>query len=259
MKKIILFIAGAMAMLTAWGAPKIDKHVGEIAGGYNFWLVTPEDTVEAKPLIIFLHGASLKGNDLNKVKRYGTLDAVLKGREIDAYVVAPQVPSGSWEPAKIKQVLDYVVENNNVDENRIYVTGMSLGGYGTLDFAAAYPDVVAAAAAFCGGATRKDLSGLNEVPLWIVHGTADTAVPIDRSDKVAGAIKEVDKKAPRLSYDRVPGMNHSRPARIFYLPDLYEWLFAHRLDDEGRPMQKQPVKINDSTLGRAYQGINFKK
>lgn len=272
MKKTLLFLTLIMGSLAVRAqeapqeaapvqkGPKIEQHISEIADGYDFWLVEPADTKGKKPLVIFLHGASLKGTNLDKVKRYGTLDAVIKGREIDAYVVAPQVPSGSWKPEKIKEVLDYVILTNpNVDTDRIYVTGMSLGGYGTLDFAATYPDVVAAAAAFCGGSTKKDMSGLNEVPLWIVHGTADRDVAVEKSDKVVSAIKETDSKAPRLVYDRVPGMNHSRPARIFYLPELYEWLFSHSLKDEGRPLQKQPVKISDSVLNDAYKGINFRK
>lgn len=250
-------VAGIEAPASGTKQHKIEKHIGDVPGAYNFWLVEPLDTTAAKPVVIFLHGSSLRGSDLDRVRRYGTVDAVMRGRNLDAYVIAPQISgSGGWQPSKVKQILDYVIKHHKVDEDRIYVTGMSLGGYGTIDFAATYPDVVAAAAAFCGGGSVKNLSRLNEVPLWIVHGTADRAVTVEQSDKVVAAIKEVDKKAPRLYYDRVPGMNHSRPARIFYLPDLYEWLFMHRLSDPGRPMHKQPVKMTDEVIGRAYQGIN---
>lgn len=252
---LFFFLLGAVASFARHHI--IEKHYGDVPGGYNFWLAEPLDTANPKPVVIFLHGASLKGSNLDKVKRYGTIDAVIKGREIDAYVLAPQVSGGSWKPEKIKEVLDYVIEHKKVDTNRIYVVGMSLGGYGTIDFAATYPDIVAAAAGICGGASVKDLSGLNDVPLWIVHGTADSAVPISQSDKVAEAIRKVDPKAPRLVYDRVYGMNHSRPARMFYMPELYDWLFKHSLEDEGRPVHK-PVKIDDKVLQSAYQGIKFK-
>lgn len=81
-----------------------------IPGGYNFWVYTPLDyyyTLENTPVIIFLHGQSLCGNDLNKVRRYGPLDAIVKGRQIDALVIVPQNPGGSWNPYKINQVLEW--------------------------------------------------------------------------------------------------------------------------------------------------------
>lgn len=237
----------------------IEKHVDEVPDGYNFWLAVPEDTSEPMPVIIFLHGSSLRGTDLERVKRYGTLDAVIKGRDIPAYVIAPQIPGrGGWEPSRVKNVLEYVKMNQNIDDNRVYVVGMSLGGYGTIDYAATYPDEVAAAVGMCGGATVKDLSGLNEVPLWIIHGTADSAVPVSQSDKVVEAIRNVDPETPRLTYDRVPGMNHSRPARVFYLPELYEWLFMHSLDQPERPLSS-PVRIEESLLKQAYQGLSFRR
>lgn len=258
MKKILFAFALIFSALTAFAqSPKIEKHVGDVEDGYNFWLVEPEDVSGPKPIVIFLHGKSLCGTDMNKVKKYGSLDAAIKGREIDAYVIAPQNPGGMWKPEKVMNVLDYVRENYEVDNDRIYVVGMSLGGYGTIDFVATYPDQVAAAVAMCGGATKKDLSGLNEVPMWIIHGTADTSVAISKSDKVASAIKEVDKDAPRLVYDRVAGMNHSKPARIFYIPELYEWLFLHSLSDEGRPVH-DAIKIDNSVLDRAYKGLNLR-
>lgn len=81
-----------------------------IPGGYNFWVYTPLDyyyTLENTPVIIFLHGQSLCGNDLNKVRQYGPLDAIVKGRQIDALVIVPQNPDGSWNPYKINQVLEW--------------------------------------------------------------------------------------------------------------------------------------------------------
>lgn len=213
---------------------------------------------DAKPLIVFLHGASLSGNDLNKVKRYGTIYAVEHGRDLDAYVVAPQVSSGGWRPAKVMEVVDYVVAHHNVDTSRIYVLGMSLGGYGTLDFAATYPDRIAAAIAMCGGATVKNLDGLAQMPLWIIHGTGDSAVSVSQSDKVVSAVKDAQTDGVnRLSYDRVPGMNHGKPARLFCNQEIYDWLLSHSLDDEGRPMTDTPSV--SAMFGSSYKGIKHSK
>ena len=208
-----------------------------------------------KPLVIFLHGRSLCGNDLNKVLRYGTVDALKKGREIDAYVIAPQNPGTFWKPDNIMNVADWVIDRYPIDTNRIYVLGMSLGGYGTIDLTAAYPHRIAAAMALCGGGSRKDLSGLNEVPLWIIHGTADAAVSVNESRKVVDKMKEAGK-TPLLRYDEWKGVNHGALARLFYLEQTYEWLFMHTLDN--RNVDKS-ISIDHSDTKNAYKDLRRKK
>lgn len=254
---LLLAILAVIAAIPA-SASKLEAKRNVVSNGYNFWLFQPDSsTIEnPKPLVVFLHGASLCGNNLDKVRRYGTIDAIERGRDIDAFVIAPQNPGGSWDPAKVMNVVDYVMETHHVDSSRVYVIGMSLGGYGTLDFAATYPDRIAAAMAFCGGATVADLSGLNELPLWIVHGTADRAVAVGQSDRVVGAMKESDSETPRLIYDRVPGMNHGQPARFFYMKETYDWLFSHSLLDENRPATES-FDIVGSTAN-AYKDLNYK-
>lgn len=232
---------------------------GKIKDGYDFWLYEPKgwdvDTIQ-KPLVLFLHGASLCGRNLDRVRRYGTLDALDRGRMIDAFVLAPQNPGGAWKPSKIMDVVNWVSDNFQVDTNRIYVLGMSLGGYGTIDFAATYPDKIAAAMAICGGGTVKNYEPLNSIPLWILHGTADKAVPISHSDKVVEAMNK-NGEASRLIYTRLKGLNHGRPARIFYLKETYEWLFLHSLLDEGRPVNKD-YQITPERLRTAYSDLGRK-
>ena len=255
MKKIVLSLLFALLFLPV-SAQKLTAHRGTVANGYNFWLYNPDSDLdsefEPKSVVIFLHGASLCGNDLNKVKRYGTIDAISKGRELDAYVIAPQNPGGSWSPDKVMNILDWVSDNHNIDYDRVYVMGMSLGGYGTIDLAATYPDRIAAAIAMCGGGSVKDLSGLNDVPLWIIHGTADRAVSIGQSDKVVSQMKAADNETPRLVYNRIPGMNHSQPARMFYLQESYDWLFSHTLKDKTRPI-KETFTLD--LMGSAYKDL----
>jgi predicted peptidase len=90
---------------------------------YPFWINVPTNSREneKQPVLIFLHGKSLSGTDLNRVRRYGVLRAMDKGRIIPAIVVAPQLAKGSWNPDKVLEVLEYVKKNYNVDESRIYV------------------------------------------------------------------------------------------------------------------------------------------
>lgn len=227
-----------------------------IQGGYDFWVYTPEDyyySREMTPCIIFLHGASLCGRNLERVRRYGPLHAIVKGRDIPALVIVPQNPGGAWKPEKINEVLEWTKENYPMDTTRIYVVGMSLGGYGTLDFAGTYPEKIAAAMALCGGATLCDVSGLGELPLWIIHGTADRAVSVKESQKVVEQLQQ-KQLTSRLRFDWMKGASHGALARIFYMKKTYEWLFSHSLSDPDRPVNKKTA-INKEDLSNAYQDL----
>lgn len=227
-----------------------------IPDGYDFWIYTPQDyyySLENTPVIIFLHGQSLCGRNLERVRRYGPLDAIVKGRQIEALVIVPQNPGGAWNPDKINDVLEWTKKHYAMDSTRVYVIGMSLGGYGTLDFAGTYPDKVAAAMALCGGCSLKDVSGLGKVPLWIMHGTADRAVPISQSKTVVGQLQKTSNDK-RLRYDWLKGASHGALARILYMTKTYEWLFAHSLLDKDRPVNTD-VDIEKNDLSKAYNDM----
>ena len=228
MKKQLIFCL--LCLLPMFASAQLIACRDSIQDGYNFWLYVPEDyndTVADKPVVMFLHGKSLCGKNLSNVLRYGSIDALKRGREIDAFVVAPQTQN-TWKPDKVWEVYDWVKTKYNVDTCRLYVLGMSLGGYGTINFAATYPDKVAAAMALCGGASIDSLCGLTEVPLWIIHGTADKDVPIKYSEKVVNTMIQCGDTS-RLIFDRLPREGHSHLARAFYLESTYEWLFKHDL------------------------------
>ncbi|MDE6555912.1 MAG: prolyl oligopeptidase family serine peptidase [Duncaniella sp.] len=260
MKRFLLILL-ALFTTAALSAQHLKAMRGVVPGSYDFWLYTPDPSAaeefEPKPVVIFLHGASLCGRDLDRVKRYGTIDAIEMGRRLDAYVIAPQNPGGSWNPDKVMALLDYVSDEHNIDYDRVYVIGMSLGGYGTIDVTARYPDRVAAAIAMCGGGSVSDLKPLSEVPLWLIHGTADRAVSISQSDRVASVIRSVDPQSPRLTYDRVAGWNHGSPARLFYHRDIYDWLFSHTLKDPSRSISPT-FTLDNTVLSNAYDGLTFK-
>jgi len=199
---------------------------------YPFLLHLPADSIlkSKPPVLIFLHGRSLSGNNLDMVKRYGVIHEIEKGRKIPAIVVAPQVQAGkSWEPEKVLSVLQFVQKTFNTDSNRVYVTGMSLGGYGTLGFAGAYPEIVTAAVALCGGGNTKDGCDLAQVPLWIQHGTNDYAVPISESEKIVKAIKNCNG-GENLKYTVHNGASHGALERAFRTDELYNWLFQFTKD-----------------------------
>lgn len=258
MKRLLAAVVLCLACIAAQAQNgQLAQMRGSVADSYNFWLYAPREYVAEHrrvPVIIFLHGASLCGNNMQRVRRYGLLHAIEKGRYYPAMVIAPQNPGGAWSPKKIAKILDWVERHHDVDTTRVYVIGMSLGGYGTLDFAGTYPDRVAAAMALCGGSTLKDFDGLGRIPLWILHGTADRAVPVTQSKNVVKAIED-SGHAALLRYDWLPGASHGDLARILYLKQTYDWLFSHSLSDRPRETDRN-IGISLSDLKNAYSDLS---
>ena len=257
MKRLTTLLLCFLTLHVAFGQ-ELEAYHNTVEGGYNFWVYTPPEKVmqqnKLQPLVIFLHGHSLCGKNLDKVRRYGPLHAIQMGREINAIVLAPQNSGGAWKPEKIFKDLEFVKNNYPIDTNRIYVFGMSLGGYGTIDFVSAYPDHIAAAIAMCGGGNPKSYCGLNEVPLWIMHGTADRDVPVSQSQKVISQMERCGD-TPRLLFTKLPGVTHGGLAKAFYISMPYEWLLSHRLDTPDRPVTKG-YEITPSYLKNAYSDLH---
>ncbi|WNM19772.1 carboxylesterase family protein [Flavobacterium capsici] len=191
---------------------------------YPFWINVPEKE-EAQPLLIFLHGKSLSGTDINRVRRYGVLYAMDRGKTIPAIVVAPQLASGSWNPDKVLEVLEYVKANYKVDTKRIYVCGMSLGGYGTMHFAGKYPEKITAAVEICGGGNTADGCRLATIPTWLIHGDKDFIVKMSESEKVYDAIKACNPDAD-TQFTVIKDGNHGNVERQFHQDAIYDWLFS---------------------------------
>ena len=237
---------------------RISAHYNVAPNSYNFLLYLPpnyNETKEKTPVVINLHGVGLCGTDLNKTKRYGCINALEMGKTIDAIVVSPQCPRGSfWKPEKIHNSLEWIKKHYALDANRVYVIGMSLGGYGTMDYANAYPGEVAAAMPLCGGSTFKPerQKELSKVPLWIIHGTADRAIPVSASQKVVANIKSAPNGGELLRYDWLPGASHGALARCMYIKEAYDWLFSHSLADSPRKVNRE-ISITNETLKNAYK------
>lgn len=260
MKKIITIII--VAIVTAFAADaqigKIASMAGKVKNGYDFWLYAPQcyfDSTETKvPVIIYLHGRGMCGRGLRAPGKYYTIEAIEMGRQIDAMVIAAQNPGGAWNPERLNNVLDWVIENYRVDPDRVYVIGMSLGGYGTMDFVGTYPEKVAAAIALCGGTTLKDMQGMGQFPFWILHGTADRAINISESKKVVEALHAAGNDK-LLRYDWLPGANHGRLARICYLKQAYDWLLSHSRSDDPQTVNRDIV-IDLDVISRTYKDLH---
>ena len=251
--KILVLLILCVCGLEQLSAQHLYPFRNRVEDAYNFWLYTPPSYSDssAKPLVVFLHGSSLCGKNLDRVRRYGPLNAIEMGLDINALVLAPQNSGGAWKPSKVWRIVDWLTDRYPIDTNRIYVLGMSLGGYGTIDLTAAYPQKIAAAMALCGGGNTKDFCPLNKVPLWILQGTADRAVGISQSQRVVDAINRCNSgnDTSRLIWTRLQGLNHGQLVYAFYLDETYQWLFSHSLSDKGRHVNRN-VSLSTENINR---------
>lgn len=221
MKKVSLFVLFLVCFINVF-AQKLEQHFNE--SSYPFYLYTPHDSLLSQnpPVMVFLHGKSLSGSNLENLKRYGVIAEIIKGRQFPAIVIAPQTANG-WNPKSIKEVIDKVRAEYHTDSSRLYVVGMSMGGYGTINFTGTYPQMVAGAVAMCGGGDTRLGENLSTVPLWIRHGNADRAVPLSESQKIVNAIKKYTSDNLIFTIDR--GYNHGMMERFLRGNEIYDWLF----------------------------------
>lgn len=201
---------------------KIEKHFKQTS--YPYYLYLPSDSIlnNNPPILVFLHGRSLSGTNLESLKRYGVMSEIIKGRNFPAIVIAPQTANG-WKPQSIKEVIDKVGAQYTTDSTRLYVIGMSMGGYGTINFAGTYPELVTGAVAMCGGGDLHLAEGLSKVPIWIRHGDKDYVTPVSESQKIVNAIRKFSSDNLIFTIDK--GLNHGDMARFFRGTEVYDWLF----------------------------------
>jgi hypothetical protein len=208
----------------------LDQKLG-LAQDYQHVVTLPEnydhDPSTRWPLLLFLHGTLECGNDLSKLQDQGPLGQINRGHSLPFIVVTPQCPAGnSWNPEKLLMLVERMKTSHHVDSNRIYVTGLSMGGFSTFDMAACYPDKIAAAAPLSAGENPDIVDRLKSVPLWIFHGAEDQIVSPQSSREIAERLKAMGSEV-RLSV--YPGVGHEGWDKIYADPALYDWFLSHRL------------------------------
>lgn len=199
--------------------------------GCQYWLFLPEGYGERQqqwPMILFLHGAGERGSDLKKVKKHGSPKIVENRKDFPFIVVSPQCPKDDWWTDKVEvliNLLDDIVARYDVDTERIYLTGLSMGGYGTWDLSCRYPERFAAIAPICGGGSLGRACNLKNVPVWAFHGAKDKVVPVARSAEMVNAVKACGGDAKLTVY---PDTGHDCWTVTYDNKELYDWFLEHR-------------------------------
>ncbi len=229
------FESPAGMLLYRWMKPaKLDSNASTGQGSAKY------------PLVIFLHGAGERGDDnVAQLKHCAVEFTKAERREkYPAFVVFPQCPKNEkwaevdWSQKEVRfpketgkqmtlvlQLVDKIVAEQPIDKQRIYIAGLSMGGYGTWNAVGTRPDFWAAAIPVCGGADVEWASQLSKTPLWVFHGNADTAVPVENSRKIVEKLKAV--KAP-VTYTEYDGVGHDSWTQTFKNDEVHEWLFKQR-------------------------------
>lgn len=178
------------------------------------------------PLVIFLHGSGERGADLKKVAKHGPPKLVEAGRDFPFILLSPQCPTGQWwDVAALDAWLDEVLRKYRVDADRIYLTGLSMGGYGTWGWAQRVPGRFAAIVPVCGGGDPAQGEKLKGLPVWAFHGDQDTAVPVVRTEEMIAAIKAAGGE-PRVTI--YPGVAHDSWTAAYATEEMYAWMLSKR-------------------------------
>ncbi|HEY1084170.1 MAG TPA: dienelactone hydrolase family protein [Prosthecobacter sp.] len=228
----LMALASLPAVSNAELTPQSFEGTVSLKVGYKYLLSLPDgyeaDSSKKWPLLVFLHGAGERGNNLELLKKHGPPKLIAAGKKFEAIVVCPQVPlKNIWNEHGVKALTDEIVRSYRVDTSRLYLTGISMGGFGTWDTALAYPDTYAAIAPICGGAGVGFVMAdrIKDLPCWIFHGDKDPAVSVDFSKKIYDALKKAGSKAKLTLY---PGVAHDSWTQTYDNPEFWDWLFAQK-------------------------------
>ena len=180
------------------------------------------------PLIIFLHGAGERGNNLDLLKKHGIPKIVEQNPDFPFITVSPQCPKDSWWTSELRLLnglVDKITKSYQVDMSRIYLTGLSMGGFGAWSLASMNPDLFAAIVPICGGGEPdRAARALKNMPVWVFHGAKDTVVPAERSEEMVKAVKAI---GGNVKFTLYPDADHDSWTRTYDNPELYEWLLKH--------------------------------
>jgi predicted peptidase len=204
---------------------KITKTVS-----YQYLVALPDGYATSRqrvPLMLFLHGVGERGTDVQRVKVHGPMKEIAMGRKIPAVVVAPQCPDGVWWDADaLTALVDHLERKYRIDRDRIYVTGLSMGGFGTWALAARNPNRFAAIAPVCGGGEAEEARKIVNTPIWATHGDADQTVPLSASQTMVDAARAAGNR--HVEFTIVKGAGHDTWTDFYHNDAFYTWLFAQR-------------------------------
>jgi predicted peptidase len=211
-----------------------------------------EDQAKKWPLMLFLHGAGERGSDIAKVTVHGPPKLVKERSDFPFLLVSPQCPAGqTWSDEALLGLLDEVIQEYRVDKSRVYLTGLSMGGYGTWSLGLRNPDRFAAIAPICGGGDFLPIllpppgkeSFLKRLPVWVFHGGKDDVVPLTESERMVTALKKIGNETVKLTV--YPEAGHDSWTETYNNQELYDWFLQHKIS--AKPSARKGRKSSSRT------------
>lgn len=238
-KRIYLFLFFAIYMcgfIYSQPKPKAD---------YSYLVYLPKDYYEQRknyPLVIYLHGGSHKGTDLNLLKDYGLPYLVEQGNDFDFIIVSPQCPDNKYWSSEnwFEPLYEKVLAKYRVNTDKVYLTGISMGAYGVYTAAMDYPDKFAALVPLCGGCDDSDttrICNLKNIPIWTFHGTEDEVIPITETERIVDILGECKGN---IELTPLEGEGHAIQYLYEKYPQMYKWMLKHSLADR-RPKGQELI------------------
>ena len=229
---ILLLLLSSFALVAQQSAEEFKAKI-KTEVKYQYLLFKASNDYHAKdgkfPLLIFLHGSGERGTDISLVKKHGPPKMVEEQDNFPFYVLSPQCPTGQrWDALGVKALIDKIVKDNPIDKNRIYLTGLSMGGFGTWDLAIKYPDYFAAIAPVCGGGFVHAFQAeqIKHLPIWVFHGALDNVVPVESSVRIVRALEALEADVQFTIY---PKAWHDSWTETYANDELYLWFLGHEL------------------------------
>lgn len=236
-----IFISSVLAedMATKNQEKKVFKGRSVKALQMEYLLFLPQSYSDDKdkrwPLMLFLHGAGERGTNIAKVTVHGPPKIVKEKADFPFILVSPQCPSGQiWSDEALLGLVDELVKKHRVDETRVYLTGLSMGGYGTWSLGIKYPDRFAAIAPICGGGDTLPIllpapgkqAALKQLPVWVFHGAKDSIVPLNESERMVNALKRAGNE--NVKFTIYPEADHDSWTETYLNQELYDWMLQHK-------------------------------
>lgn len=247
---MVLAAIAATALAVAGETPAAAEPEARVFAGEGgelpYRIVAPRVAAGTRvPLVFCMHGSGERGADNGKqVGHFRPLFASAAAAQAPAVWVLPQVPSGQlwatygWgtktetmqpdpSPAMrlARALIDRLLADLPIDPDRIYVVGLSMGGYGAWEFAQRWPELPAAIVPVCGGGDPAVAERLKRLPIWTFHGTRDNVIAYEKSKRTVDALQAIGAQPTFTTYE---GVGHDSWGRAFREPGLLPWLFAQR-------------------------------
>ena len=227
----LLKLLSFASLRAAPAAPQTAEHLAmQVTYEYDFLRYLPEGYAEERekrwPLLLFLHGLGERGKNVELVKKHGLPKLIEEGKTYPFVIISPQCPDDEWwNVLALEALIEKLTEKYRIDRDRIYLTGLSMGGYGVWALAQRHPERYAAVVPICGGGEIRHAAAMRDLPLWAFHGAKDQTVPLKRSQEMIDGIKAAGG-SPRLTI--YPELAHDSWSETYANPEVYTWLLSHQ-------------------------------